>query len=165
MEILNIKEKEVHAEVTFKSPCSGLISKWEIYILVLNEGIVELDMSGKQLRTIDLGNNQDGILYITATKDGIYCIDCTENKVYCNSMTGENIWTFTNKSLVNVRGISVDGDQNVFVVGRVSKNMMVIQHDGKVSKMLLTESDGLINSWSIHFDKDKKLLLICCGEN
>ncbi|VDI74718.1 Hypothetical predicted protein, partial [Mytilus galloprovincialis] len=74
-------------------------------------------------------------------------------------MTGEDIWTFTEQSLVNTRGISADGDENVFVVGRETNSLIMIQHDGKVSKTLLT--DGLDDSVSVHYNKDIKLLLIC----
>ncbi|CAG2228335.1 unnamed protein product [Mytilus edulis] len=122
MEILNINNKMVHAKVTFEYGCFGIsYQNGNIYILVCNKGIVEMDVSGKRLRTIG----------------GKYA------KVYCCSMMGEDIWTFTDQSLVDPRGLSADGDGNVFVVGSDSNNLMMIQHDGKVSKTLLTESDGL----------------------
>ncbi|VDI09064.1 Hypothetical predicted protein [Mytilus galloprovincialis] len=106
-----------------------------------------MDMSGKRLRTIGGKYAEGGIYHITTTHDRIYCTNIYQNLVYCCSMTGEDIWTFTVQSLVNPRGISADGDQNVFVVGLSSKNLMMIQHDGKDSKMLLSKFDGLTSQF------------------
>lgn len=162
MEILNFKDNNVHATVNFKWPCMGIsYQNGSIYILVLNEGIVKMDISGKQLRTIGGKYAEDCIDHITTTSDRIYCTNCEKNLVYCCGLTGEDIWTFTDQSLLNTAGITADVDQNVFVVGASSNNLMMIKHDGKVSKILLTESDGLINPRTVHYNRDKKLLLIC----
>ncbi|XP_071171922.1 transcription intermediary factor 1-alpha-like [Mytilus edulis] len=162
MEILNINNKMVLAKVSFRFSCWGIsYPNGHIYILVTNEGIVEMDMSGKRLRTIG-GKYAEGVIFhITTTNDRIYCTDFRKDVVYCCSMTGEDIWTFTDQSLVNSRGISADGYQNVFVVGLSSNNLMMIQHDGKDSKMLLSISDGLDQPVSVHYNRDKKLLLVC----
>ncbi|VDI45253.1 Hypothetical predicted protein [Mytilus galloprovincialis] len=162
MTILNIEDNTVDAKVFFKWSCSGIsYQNGNIYTLVVNEGIVEIDMSGKRLRTIGGKYAEGGMCCLTTTNDRIYCANFDENLVYCCSMTGEDIWTFTGQSLVNAGGISADDDENVFVVGRHSNNLMMIQHDGKDSKTLLTESDGLDSPASVHYKRDKKLLLVC----
>ncbi|VDI70801.1 uncharacterized protein [Mytilus edulis] len=162
MEIRNINNKMVHMKVTFEWGCYGIpYQNGNIYTLLVIEGIVVMDMSGKRLRTIDGKFAALGIYHITTTNNRIYCTNHAKNSVYCCSMTSEDIWTFTGQSLVNARGISADGDENVFVVGTSSNNLMMIQHDGKVSKTLLTESDGLKNTVPVHYNRDKKLLLLC----
>ncbi|XP_071172327.1 tripartite motif-containing protein 2-like [Mytilus edulis] len=164
IEILNINNKKVHAKVTFEWGCWGIsCQNGNIYIIVDNEGIVEMDMSGKRLRAIGGKYAGRGIIYIATTNDRIYCTDYYKNKIYCCSMMGEDIWTFSNHSLLAPRGISVDGDQNVFVVGESSNNLMMIQHDRKVSKMLLTKSDGLNKPGPVQYNRDKKLLFVCNG--
>lgn len=166
MEIVNINNKMVLAKITVEWGCYGIsYQNGNIYLLVVYEGIVEMDMSGKRLRTIGGKYAKGGILHIATTNDRIYCTNCFNNSVYCCSMTGEDIWTFTDQSLVDARGISADGDQNVFVVGRNSNNLMMIQHDGKVSKTLLTKSDGLNKPGPVHYNSDKKLLLVLCEAN
>ncbi|CAG2190265.1 unnamed protein product [Mytilus edulis] len=162
MEILNINNKKVHAKVTFEYGCFGIsYQNGNIYILVTNEGIVEMDVSGKRLRTIGGKYAEYGIYHLTTTNDRIYCTNFIKNSVYCCSMMGEDIWTFTDQSLVNPRGISADVDQNVFIVDTSSNNLMMIQHDGKVSKTLLTKSDGLNSPVPVQYSSDKKLLLVC----
>ncbi|VDI33204.1 Hypothetical predicted protein [Mytilus galloprovincialis] len=162
MEILNINNKTVLAKVSFESGCYGIsYQNGNIYISVVHEGIVEMDVSGKRLRTIGGKYAKGGMYHLTTTHDRIYCTNIDQNLVYCCSMMGEDIWTFTNQSLNDPRGISADGDQNVFVVGLSSNNLMMIQHDGKDSKMLLSKSDGLNKPVSVHYNRDKKLLLVC----
>lgn len=137
VEILNIKINKVLAKVPFKWACSGIsYQNGKNYILVVNEGIVEIDMSGSRLRTI--GGKYAGpcVNYICTSKDRIYCTDSDNNLVYCCSMTGEDIWTFTDKSLDGVQGISEDCNQNLFVVGRNSEILLIIQYAGKVSKQV-----------------------------
>ncbi|XP_071172198.1 uncharacterized protein [Mytilus edulis] len=161
MEIMNIIDNNVQAKVGFDSPCWGIsYQNRKIYIKVDDEGIVELDVSGNRLRTIGGKFAEAGwIFHITTTKNRIYCTDFVEDAVYFCSMTGEDIWTFTEQSLVNARGISADGDQNVFVVGRKTNSLVMIQHDGKVSKTLLT--DCIDDQVSVNYNTDIKLLLIC----
>ncbi|XP_052061989.1 uncharacterized protein LOC127702035 [Mytilus californianus] len=163
MEIMNIIDNNAQAKVNFGSPCWGIsYQNRKIYIKVDEEGIVELDLLGNRLRTIGGKFAEAGwIFHITTTKDRIYCTDFEKDAVYCCCMTGEDIWTFTDESLSNARGISADGDENVFVVGRESNSLMMIQHDGKVVKTLLTESDCLNDPVGVHYNKDKQLLLIC----
>ncbi|XP_071172199.1 E3 ubiquitin-protein ligase TRIM45-like [Mytilus edulis] len=164
MEILNINNKMVLAKVNFECSCRGISYQNEIiYILVVIEGIVVMDMSGKRLRKIGGKYAGGGIFYITTTHDRIYCTNIAKKLVYCCSMMGEDIWTFSDQSLVRPMGISVDGDQNVFVVGSYSNNLMMIQHDGKVSKTLLTKSDGLNVPAPVQYNRDKKLLFVCNG--
>ncbi|XP_071172326.1 transcription intermediary factor 1-alpha-like [Mytilus edulis] len=160
MEILNINNKTVHLKVTFHRNCWGIsYQNRRIYILVVKEGIVEMDMSGERLRTIGGKFARCGIFHITTTNERIYCTNFIDNLVHCCSMTGEDIWTFTDQSLVNPRGISADSDKNVFVVN--SNNLMVIQHDGKGSKTLLSKFDGLDVPVPVHYNGDKKLLFVC----
>ncbi|VDI09067.1 Hypothetical predicted protein [Mytilus galloprovincialis] len=162
MEILNINNKMVLAKVSFKWNCRGIsYQNGHIYIIVTYEGIVEIDMLGKRLRTIGGKYARRDICHITTSNDRIYCTDFAESAVYCCSMTGEDIWTFTDQSLGNARGISADGDENLFVAGQFSNKLMMIQHDGKVSKILLSESDGLYYPVPVHYNRDKKLLLVC----
>jgi hypothetical protein len=65
------------------------------------------------------------------------------NIIHCCDLKGDEIWTYQDKSIVNPRGLSVDNNHNVFVVGLLSHGLSLIQNDGKVSRTLLTETDGL----------------------
>lgn len=166
MEILNLKNNEVLTKETFEWNCWGIsYYNKKIYVVVFTEGIQEFDISTKCKRLIFEKHKEPDVLYITTAKDRMYCTSSDKGIVYCCSMQGETLWSYTDESLVYSRGISVDRGQNVFVVGRDSNNLMMIRHDGKDSKTLLTESDGLNNPVSLHYNQKKKLLLVCNQED
>ncbi|XP_052103843.1 uncharacterized protein LOC127737295 [Mytilus californianus] len=153
MDILNIENGTVIKTTDIKGSCWGLsCHDNRIYVLVESEGIVVMDTSGKMLNTIKCNVS---CFDIAAVKDRIYYTDYVENTVHCCSMTGDEIWVFSDKYLVCPRGISVDNIHNVFVAGLVSNNLFIIQNDGKVSKMLLTESDGLNHPIPVCYNKNK----------
>ncbi|VDH94964.1 Hypothetical predicted protein [Mytilus galloprovincialis] len=104
---MNIIDNNVQTKVIFDSSCSRIsYQNRKIYIKVDNEGTVELDVSGNRLRTIGGKFAEAGwIFHITTTKNRICCTDFEKDAVYCCSMRGEDIWTFTEQSLVNARGI------------------------------------------------------------
>ncbi|XP_063425271.1 uncharacterized protein LOC134708559 [Mytilus trossulus] len=159
LEIINIKNNSERKRVNCSNWCYGIsYHDKKLYVLVYRKGIVVMDLNGKTLNTIHI----DGlyVYHITTTSDRIYYTD-TENTVHCCSMTGQNILVFKDQSIIQLRGISVDHNQNVYVVGESSNNLIVIQHDGKVSKVLLTHLDGLTTPYAVHYNKQKKI--ICVG--
>jgi len=57
-------------------------------------------------------------------------------------------------------GISVDNDGNVYVVGNVSNNVVVISADGQRHRQLLSKSDGLVNPVVLDYDRSTNKLLV-----
>ncbi|XP_071172329.1 uncharacterized protein [Mytilus edulis] len=167
MMIMDIENNRVDTKITFERRCLGISYENKIiYALVVNEGIVKFDTSGNRLHTADCKFIDPGNVFcITTTKDRIHCTDYYKNEIYCCSMTGKYIWTFTDKFPVDTQGISADSEHNLFVVGRNSNHLIMIKHNGTVSKVLLTESDGLNNPVPVHYNRDNKLLLICNESN
>jgi DNA-binding beta-propeller fold protein YncE len=47
--------------------------------------------------------------------------------------------------MLGPRGISVDNDGNVYVVGGGSNNVVVISPDGQRHRQILSAGDGLVN--------------------
>ena len=62
------------------------------------------------------------------------------------------------------RGISVDNDGNVYVVGYKSNNVVVISPDGQSHRQLLSSKDGLVNPCVLDFDKSTNRLLVVNDE-
>ncbi|XP_071160464.1 uncharacterized protein [Mytilus edulis] len=159
IDTVNIENGTVIQTMDTKGSCWGIsCHDNRIYVLVESEGIVVMDKSGKRLNTIKCNVS---VFDIVAFKDRIYYTDYVNDTVHCCSMTGEEIWVFSDKYLRSPRGMSVDNIQNVFVAGLVSKNLLIIQNDGKVSKILLSEPDGLDRPIPVCYNKNKKILFVC----
>ncbi|XP_052093344.1 uncharacterized protein LOC127729557 isoform X2 [Mytilus californianus] len=160
LEIINTKNTSERKKVQCSSICWGIsYQDQKLYVLVFEQGIVVMDLHGKTLNTIDINVSQ--VCHITTTSERIYYTDQNSNTVHCCSMTGQEIWVFKDQSISKPRGISVDSNQDVFVVGGWSNNLTVIQHDGKDSKVLLTDRDGLNNPIAVNYNNKKKIVCLC----
>ncbi|XP_063425273.1 uncharacterized protein LOC134708560 [Mytilus trossulus] len=160
LEIINTKNTSKRKRVNCSNWCYGIsYQDQKLYVFVCGQGIVVMDLNGKTLNTIDI--DVSGVFNITTTSDRIYYSHQGSNTVHCCSMTGQEIWVFTDQSISELSGLSVDSNQNVFVVGGTSNNLTVIQHDGKYSKILLTDRDGLKSPNAVDYNKQKKI--VCLG--
>lgn len=160
LEVLHIKYNIVEKKVNFGQNCWGVCHQnGKIYVVVEKRGVVVTDLSGKILNTLKLG--VDHFSNITVFKDRVYYTDWFTNIIHCCDMKGDEIWTYQDKSIVNPRGLSVDNNHNVFVVGLLSHGLSLIQNDGEVSRTLLTETDGLNAPHSVYYCRETHVLLLC----
>ncbi|VDI77664.1 Hypothetical predicted protein [Mytilus galloprovincialis] len=160
LEIINTTCNSERKKVQCSNHCWGIsYQDQKLYVVVFQQGIVVMDLNGKTLNTIDI--DVSGVFNITTTSDRIYYTDTDSDTVHCCSVTGQEIWVFKDQSISCLVGLSVDMNQNVFLVGQTSNNLTVIQHDGKDRKVLLTGRDGLEYPFAVNYNKQKKM--ICLG--
>lgn len=70
------------------------------------------------------------------------------------------MWEFKDPILDRPQGITVYNSRNVFVVGVITCNVVVISPNGKQRKQILTKEDGIDWSTAIFFDKVRNQLLV-----
>ncbi|CAC5365060.1 unnamed protein product [Mytilus coruscus] len=160
LEIINTKKSSERKEIQCSFNGRGIsFQDQKLYVVVYKEGIEVMDLNGKKLNTI-VTDISLAVFHITTTRERIYYTD-NRSTVHCCSMTGQEIWIFKYQSISTLKCISVDNNQNVFVTSRRSNNLIVIQHDGKDSKVLLTDRDELDKPVAVYYCKEKKI--ICLG--
>ncbi|XP_052105735.1 uncharacterized protein LOC127738491 [Mytilus californianus] len=157
VEIFNKKNTSFEKEFRLESNCYGISYQDNKLFIITTHGIVITNIAGQVLKTlyVDCG------VYLSTTTDRIYFNVKRDQTVHCISMTGDEIWVHKEKSLVDPRGITVDDHQNVFVVDIRTSSLIVIQHEGRSSRTLLSKTDGLVNPLSLHYNNEKKELLLC----
>ena len=70
-------------------------------------------------------------------------------------------WEFkAERVLQEPRGINVDNDGNVYVVGCSTNNVVVISPDGQRHRQVLSAGDGLVNPRVLDYDKSTNRLLV-----
>jgi 6-phosphogluconolactonase (cycloisomerase 2 family) len=82
-----------------------------------------------------------------ATKDRIYACSYISNTVKCYSKTGELLWIFSEDLLLAPRGLAIDSNRNILVVGELSNNLTVISHDCKTRKILLNVEKQIVRKY------------------
>ncbi|CAG2204145.1 unnamed protein product [Mytilus edulis] len=90
----------------------------------------------------------------------IFYTNLNENRIYCCLYDGTPVWEFNNDILKTPRGITVDNNGNVFVVGHESCNVLIISPDGKQYKQILNKESGLYDPYAIFFDKLRNQLIV-----
>jgi sugar lactone lactonase YvrE len=99
--------------------------------------------------------------YVVAFAEKVIYTDRTQKTINCCLFNGTPVWQFKNEDvLVIPRGITVDENGNVYVVGESTSNTVVISADGQYQKKILTSDDGLNKPSAVCFDEPKKHLLV-----
>jgi hypothetical protein len=122
--------------------------------------IVYLDHKGKLIDRVNIpGINSTNI---SLRNDTIKCTAWITNTIYCYTLTGQQIWTFKDKQILQApRGIDLDKNRNVYVAGSETNNIVVLSPDGKNCRQILTKSDGLNTPCSLHININRSELLVC----
>ncbi|CAC5394674.1 unnamed protein product [Mytilus coruscus] len=160
LEIMNNDTFQVEKKISFPKSCWGVSHQnGRLYVVSGIATIQVLDLSGRQLETLKIASNR--VINLTSSKNMIFYTDCNSNKVHCCLMNGDELWQFESKNIIYPFNATVDNSDNVYVVSSTSYNLTIIQHDGKESKTLLKESDGLDRPQALYYNNEKRTLLIC----
>ncbi|CAG2224258.1 unnamed protein product [Mytilus edulis] len=159
MEFMNLKGNNVERKIECRNKCYGIsLHNRTIFTLVRDRGILIIDITGTILETINIITSS--VYFITATEDKIYYTDEKKNTVNCCNFKGKLVWSFSDKSIFWPTGITVDKNHNVYVVGNKTKKLVLIQNDGKKSKVIFNAKNGLFRPLTVCYNKNKNLLLL-----
>ena len=79
----------------------------------------------------------------------------------CCDLNDTTRWEFKDEGVLQgPRGISIDNDGNVYVVGGDSDNVVVISPEGQRHRQLLSSMDGLVNPRVLDYDNSNNRLLV-----
>ena len=123
--IIDVKSKEVMTTIPMDTYISGMAVRGRtIYYCAWNKGLRMLNLSDRSVSDI-ISNSMSGIEYVATTGDKLYYTNT--NTVTCCDLLGTTQWEFKDtRVLQGPRGISIDNDGNVYVVGGDSDNVVVI---------------------------------------
>jgi DNA-binding beta-propeller fold protein YncE len=99
--------------------------------------------------------------YVATSRDKLYYTQYHKHTVTCCDLHGTTQWEFKDERvLLNPCGISVDNEGNVYVVGYVSHNVVVISPDGQRHRQLLSNKDDLAFPSVLDYDRSTNRLLV-----
>lgn len=128
--------------------------------LVVNctaNGLQILDMSGKCVGTIP---NMIGRLYLHATNSRkIICADQVNNKVTCINLNGDIIFSVADDRLISPYGLTIDNNENIFIVCIDSDSIFEISQDGSKVTRMLSKKDYLKRPYVIQYLNDGSFLV------
>ncbi|XP_063400041.1 uncharacterized protein LOC134684668 [Mytilus trossulus] len=141
-------------------------------VVLTNEGTLIYCSGNKGFRTIDLNDDTQGSIKsgplcnwgypcVTTFDKHLFYTNPDSNTVTCSDFEGQLQWEFKEENVLKYpQGISVDNDGNVYVVGTSSNNVVVISHDGKHYRQIISSTVGLTSPQALHYDQSTNSLLV-----
>ncbi|CAC5397256.1 unnamed protein product [Mytilus coruscus] len=159
--IIDMKRKQIKKTISLDSRNYGIAQKDNQLIYSgYDKGIRMINLHDESICEL-VRDKMPYECYIATFRDNIYHTNHSSQTVTCYNLQGEIQWTFQNKNvLMTPYGIDVDNDGNVYVVGFISNNVVVISPDGQRHREILTASDGINSPISLHFSGSNNQLLV-----
>jgi DNA-binding beta-propeller fold protein YncE len=158
--IIDIESQEVMTTISMDTYVFGMAVRGRTIYYLSGKGLKMLSLSDQSVGDI-IKSNMSGVYYIATSGDNLYYTNSGTDTVTCCDLHGTTQWEFkAERVLENPRGISVDNDGNVYVIGCNSNNVVVISADGQRHRQLLSSEDGLIPPRVLHYDKSTNRLLV-----
>jgi DNA-binding beta-propeller fold protein YncE len=163
--IIDIISNEVLTTISTDTNIAGMaIRGGTIYYCAWQQGLKKLNISDNSVSDI-INRDMTGVCYVATSQDKLYYTNYENHTVTCCDLPGTTQWEFnSDRVLQEPRGISVDNDGNVYVVGFKSNNVVVISSDGKRHRQLLSSKDGLVKPCVLEYDKSTNRLLVANGK-
>jgi hypothetical protein len=157
-----------------RSITKNINTKSDLYGITYNDGSLICCADHKGLIRIDLKDNSiiplvrcslPAYSYVTTNGNNTYYTNTIQDKVACCDMDGKVQWEFKDTNvLVKPSGIATDNNNNIYVIGAGSDNVVILSPDEQNCKVLLSDRDGIYLPSGIHCDRaSNQLLLIKTG--
>ncbi|CAG2231479.1 unnamed protein product [Mytilus edulis] len=164
--IIDIKTKQIKKTISLDSFVDGIALKDNRLIYSeRDKGILMINIDDESINDI-VREAMPSACYTATFRDNVYHTNSDTHTVFCYNLQGELQWTFHNESVLMMPfGIDVDSEGNLFVVGCLSNNVIVISLDGQRHREILTKSDGLSAPVSLHYSGPTNQLLVANFDN
>jgi DNA-binding beta-propeller fold protein YncE len=159
--IIDIESQKVMTTISTDTYICGMAVRGRtIYYCAGNKGLRMLNLSDRSVSNI-INSSMSGVDYVATSGVKLYYTNICTHTVTCCDLHGTTQWEFKdNRVLQFPHGISVDNDGNVYVVGCLSSNVVVISPDGQRHRQLLASKDGLSYPRVLDYDKSTNRLLV-----
>ncbi|XP_063426990.1 uncharacterized protein LOC134710549 [Mytilus trossulus] len=157
--LIDIDKNKIIKRIKLSRSSYGVAS--DSHILVITSGTLD-----KKCTILNLKDMSKEILegveghYISLFNGNIYCTQAKEHKVSCYTRTGEHLWSFLHNDIKNPYGLALDINGFIYVASNETNKIVVVSPDGKTSKTILSESDGMFTPFGIDIHRDTGLMVV-----
>jgi len=159
--MIDIVSNEVLTTISMDTHITGMAIKGgTIYYCTCEKGLKKLSLSDNSVSDI-INRDMTAVYYVATSEDKLYYTNYEIHTVTCCDLHGTTQWEFNGERVLKCpRGISLDNDGNLYVVGYKSNNVVVISPDGQRHIQLLSFKDGLVKPCVLEYDKSTNRLLV-----
>jgi WD40 repeat protein len=129
--IIDIVSNAVLTTISMDTKIAGMtIRGGKIYYCACQKGLKKISLSDNSVSVI-INRDMAAVHYVATSEDKLYYTNTKNHTVTCCDLHGTTQWEFKGeRRLQGPRGISLDNDGNVYVVGYESNNVVAISPDG-----------------------------------
>ena len=159
--MIDIENQEVKTTISMDTEVYGKVIRGRtIYYCAGSKALKMLNLNDTSVSDT-INSEMSEVYYVAKSGDKLYCTNHQTHAVTCCDLHGTTHWKFKDEYVLRCpRGISVDNDGNVYVVGYSSNNVVVIAPDGQRHRQVLSSKDGLVNPAVLEYDKSTNKLLV-----
>jgi len=159
--IIDIEKKKIMSTISINTVIYSMaVRDRTVYYCAENNGLKMINLSDKSVSNI-INSNISCVDYVATFRDKLYYTSYNTHTVTCCDLHGTTQWEFKDERVLQgACGISVDNDENVYVVGYCSNSVVVISSDGQRHRQLLSNKDGLVNPTVLDYDRSTNRLLV-----
>jgi DNA-binding beta-propeller fold protein YncE len=136
--IIDMVSNKVLTTISMDTDIVGMAIRGRtIYYCALKEGLKKLSLNDNSVSDV-INRDMKLVYYVATSEDKLYYTNYEKHTVTCCDLHGTTQWEFKGEHFLQYpRGISLDNNGNVYVVGYVSNNVVVISPDGQRHMQLL----------------------------
>ena len=159
--IIDIEKKEIMTTISMDTVIYSMAVRGRtIYYCAGDKGLKMINLSDKSVNDI-INSKMSYADYVATSRDKLYYTTHVKHTVTCCDLRGTTQWEFKDAPVLqHPAGISVDNEENVYVVGFNSHNVVVISPDGQRHRQLLSNKDGLVSPIVLDYDRSTNNLLV-----
>ncbi|CAG2192819.1 unnamed protein product [Mytilus edulis] len=160
IKIFNMENETVTKVITLDKGCYGLsFSNNSLAVGLYDKEIRIIDLEGNTLKSIQV-ESESNLYHLVYCNDRVIYSDWEGKAVNSYDESSKQIWKYT-QDLSGPFGLCTDTYGNIIVADYYSNSIVVISKDGKDSKVLISEENGLEYPKCICFKHNESSGFIC----
>ncbi|XP_052087917.1 E3 ubiquitin-protein ligase TRIM71-like [Mytilus californianus] len=157
LQYVNVNDMTLLRQIAIDDGCWGVSVYGEELVIGFDNKVEIFDFGGRSEHVIPcLGSDY----YVTIDNLGRFYHKHHGNTLHCRHVSGKFAFSYYNAELVNLTGITIDNDGNIYVAGFHSNNVHQLTPDGTLTRIILSGMDGIYQPLKLHFSKDFSKLLV-----
>ncbi|XP_071161847.1 E3 ubiquitin-protein ligase TRIM71-like [Mytilus edulis] len=156
--LVDIEKNTVIQTIQLSHNCIGVASDGKTLF------ISGSDSKGTTVNLNDMSHTilrgMGAVFHISILQGNIYGNNFYESKVCCYKITGESLWTYQHQDIATPRGLALDKNGCVYIASRGNNSIVVVSPDGKTSKTILSEADGIKRPWAIDINRETGIMIV-----
>ena len=153
---IDLTTNKIVKSVMVSKCCYGIESDGEIIVPII------LHVACSAFCTMDLEGNilcpaktmSERAVCISLFAKHIYNADYKQGILSCYRMNGDLLWPSNQGNIHDIRGLSIDRHGFAYAACSASDQVIVISQDGKQSRVILSQDDGMGKPFAVHIDRN-----------